>query len=157
MTKEKFTRALETAAHDVAREKHTMKKDRMKQIKNTNVTASYAKLKKGIMLFLHLILVFYFYLAWTEASVHADIRHSIQDYLLEVKDVNGNNMNLNNIQATLLEPLQTINSYDFNHIGSNRGVIDKKSNSGTLRMTYRLNGLEKNLDPNSDKVFETVK
>ena len=35
-------------------------------MKNANVTQSYIKLKKGMMLLVHLIIVFIFYLVWTE-------------------------------------------------------------------------------------------
>jgi len=138
MTKEKFTRALETAAHDVAREKHIQKKERLKQVKNSNVTESYTKLKKGLMLLVHLIIAFNFFLVWTEATIHNNIHAAIQEYMSEVKNEAGHHLNLKNIPATYLEPMLTIKEYNINQIGSNFGVIDKESKLGTLRLTYRL-------------------
>ena len=55
-------------------------------MQNVNKTNSYIKLKKGIMLLLHLIVVFIFYLVWTEAAIHADIRQAINEYVSEVED-----------------------------------------------------------------------
>ena len=66
-------------------------------MKNANVTQSYIKLKKGMMLLVHLIIVFIFYLVWTEASVHADIRQTINEYVSEVEDDHGNHLHLHKI------------------------------------------------------------
>lgn len=81
MTKDKFTRELEKAAQQVAKDKQRQKKERLRQIKNANVTKSYAKLQSACAMLVHLIVAFMFYYFWTEADIHADIRGTVMKYV----------------------------------------------------------------------------
>jgi len=104
-----------------------------------------------MLLLAHLIVGFMFYLSWTEAEVHSDIRGTIIQYIQEVDNVGGSKLNIKNMQSTYFEPALTVSQYDLSAIGMNRVVSD------TVRLTYRLYKLEENTKNNTNEIFASIK
>ena len=100
---------------------------------------------------IHLIVAFLFYYFWTEAEVHADIRSTVVKYIEEVPSVAGGQMDLNDLQATYIEPITTIRNFNLKSIGMNHVVQD------TMRITIRLYKLQENGNNNTATIFPQTK